>query len=294
MHSFMMFKLLALIALGLMVELVGAASSSVTRTNGTGQGNNLHDRSLNAIYGGDRTTWPLGKIPYCYASIAARAQLKHHIDSAIQIWMTALGGPASAVTAHGLSLTEVVDDQGQPIYCFFNDYQSYEHPGSWHTAIWKHVLAIHLQGGGGARSTLGYFEQGAAGRHALVSGLDAPNIIQITLAHELGHVFGLGHEHQRNDRWMDYMAQAQAANPGPLGFISKDFLIWPAPQGLLTAYDVTSIMHYDSRTAASPDCSSLAPHRCPLLHRNGGYIYKNRVPSAKDVTGIRAMYPWQG
>src|SRR5207244_444519 len=70
-----------------------------------------------------------------------------------------------------------------------------------------------------------------------------------SLLHELGHAFGLIHEHQRADR--DGFVEVHYENLAP-GFFGLDKLVNFMPQnGLVrTPYDFLSVMHY-SRNAGS-------------------------------------------
>lgn len=211
-----MYKLLYLIALCLrLATLVGAGALGVvpwnSTSNGTAEHYHLDGRALSGVLGFKSTTWPDGtvrrcndqdfalsmqdpyekgvltphEIRYCYASVAARTQLKPSVDAAIQLWMNALGGPASAATRHGLSLTEVVDVARNPMYCFYSDYQSYEQPGTWHGGIWKGALAIHVAPPPrGASASCGFRLNGDR-EHNLVTSTANQAGLTSSIAHEV-------------------------------------------------------------------------------------------------------------
>jgi len=117
-----------------------------------------------------------------------------------------------------------------------------------------------------------------------------------TAAHELGHVFGLLHEHQRPDRdsWVGYncrnvvgyrdaVARARAGGytedelcnrPGVAqyyGWGGSEFVKLPATDSeILTPYDFFSIMHYDSRHGADDAIFASDPTNA-LLYPMYGY-----------------------
>jgi hypothetical protein len=95
------------------------------------------------------------EIPYCYANQAARTRNQQSIDVAVEAWISALGGPASAATGHTLSIAEVLNVNG-PMLCYGDDYQDFEHPGTWNPGLDHHTLAIHAVSGEVSTSTVGY------------------------------------------------------------------------------------------------------------------------------------------
>ena len=87
-------------------------------------GNNLEDRVYPSFLPNKFTPWPrreggLQTINYCFIDQHARDQLKGVFDAAVNIWMNALGGPASAQTGHSLEFREHTAN-GQPIFCYLD------------------------------------------------------------------------------------------------------------------------------------------------------------------------------
>jgi len=90
------------------------------------------------------------------------------------------------------------------------------------------------------------------------------------IAHEVGHALGLFHEHQRPDRAAYVtVTSTDAANFG----IPQDGVSY-------LEYDYDSIMHYSPSSELS------------IVGDAGGIVIgQNNHLSARDVAGIRAMYP---
>ena len=129
-----------------------------------------------------------------------------------------------------------------------------------------------------------------------------------TMRHELGHILGLIHEHQRDDR-NNYIYRGvvphdnsitgggYSVTGGCSGENSSQFDIWPHGTDDLTTYDYDSVMHYwdDGRNCYSVfrKCNNSYAN-CPY----GGYsidariIYRNTTAklSPKDIQGIQELY----
>jgi hypothetical protein len=136
------------------------------------------------------------------------------------------------------------------------------------------VSYTHDFGGFQARATVGYNPENRPGRHQII--MSQAHNMDWTAAHEIGHVFGLLHEHQRPDRdffihfdcrnvqgYQQALAQAQAdgytneqlcEQPGVAlryGWLGSEFIKFkPLSADIITPYDINSIMHYDCRFGA--------------------------------------------
>ena len=160
--------------------------------------NNLTSRSFEVLTHGGRKPWPIRNprarprvrtVLYCYANQYSRNELSHDVQSAITLWMNALGGPPSANTRHNLVFQEFTNNAGQPVYCFTN-YQNQV----WNPAVPTDLLAIHWWQNTHAISTVGYEESltGMAyrtNRHTVYLPSRRSNVYPTIFAHEVSKHF---------------------------------------------------------------------------------------------------------
>lgn len=105
-------------------------------------------------------------------------------------------------------------------------------------------------------------------------------------AHELGHVWGLSHEHQRPDR--DNSVQIVTSNINPADYdlnysVVQDvwFLFWKIASSIsVGAFDFSSIMLYDSGKEGHETIWRLQKQR----------LYMNTVVSPNDIATVKNMY----
>ena len=104
------------------------------------------------------------------------------------------------------------------------------------------------------------------------------------LAHELGHIIGLHHEHQRNDR--DHYIEILWSNirgPHKYGKVHTYYTY------ASTRYDLGSIMHY------SPYNSDAVNKSLPVFQLRGNVTYAGKIGqrdclSLRDVEAINTLY----
>ncbi|MDP3178346.1 MAG: M12 family metallopeptidase [Spirochaetaceae bacterium] len=128
-----------------------------------------------------------------------------------------------------------------------------------------------------ARTTVGW-----GPRRSLVfnPAKDDPAWWRADLLHELGHVLGLTHEHQRPDR--DLFVTIPREFLESAGDRIGDYSVaedWPFPEGPFP-YDYDSIMHYGS---------NIDSNRMTRAD-TGGFLASSKVLSKMDIEKIRLLY----
>jgi len=100
------------------------------------------------------------------------------------------------------------------------------------------------------------------GSHALIlrrrMNLHGDCFSRHTLLHELGHAFGMMHEHQRPDRNHAIRILSKNLQKGFLGFASNTN-IDPQQMKLETSYDFESIMHYSRKAFSKNGRDTIVP-----------------------------------
>ncbi|KAF2134724.1 hypothetical protein P153DRAFT_392045 [Dothidotthia symphoricarpi CBS 119687] len=154
--------------------------------------------------GMDPSTPEVTVIHWCYYSqveINAIGLMGNHVAKAWERWHQKIG-QASAESGHTLEF------RLWKKMCTLDPAPGGIHR-TWRLEVPKRTVVVRLarELDGGAQSTTGYIPEAwnnREGRHKLEISpslfYSPPEFIQSILAHELGHIFGLWHEHQREDR----------------------------------------------------------------------------------------------
>lgn len=143
-------------------------------------------------------------------------------------------------------------------------------------------------------------------------GLDRKNYLAIhinhienmwTLTHEMGHILGLSHEHQRPGRDSFITFRSNFADAG-----SGDYKIITTLNPVNNDYDYGSIMHYPIANNRNPDFVNLAPNALPFtyatldlfaenspkhnsnLNPAGGLSVYAGFPSQRDAQAAASLY----
>jgi hypothetical protein len=164
--------------------------------------------------------------------------------------------------------------------------------------MWERAVGNNAAG----RKVVSFVEiaSARAGRHVRVRG-GTPKINQAStgavgdafiaigflnkgsIAHELGHVLGLVHEHQRHDR--DQFVTRSAAVAGNANFRLHS----RAEDTVRTPYDFGSIMHY-GREVILNDQRVVALTPKPQFQAQAVNMGQRNAPSPHDVAAIREIY----
>ncbi|PVI00703.1 hypothetical protein DM02DRAFT_707767 [Periconia macrospinosa] len=268
-------------------------------------------------------------IRYCYATQEVRNEVKCLFDQARDLWGEALGGKASEESGHAIMPTEAKDESMRPLLCYEDAAGTV-----WNRYMPADALVISLVPDEiGDRATIGYYGTSQKGKHTLSISQSRMRKQQVhVIAHEFGHVLGMGHEHQRKDRdehmlfqcdqlrgFWDAYNKASVVDihlKGPAirerlctdpeyaaryGFkrISSYTKIEDS-QSTGFVFDWDSIMLYDSTAGAAGKCFELETW-CPLLKKvinpaTGAAQYVRfqggRKPSVRDAAFIKQTYPY--
>lgn len=110
---------------------------------------------------------------------------------------------------------------------------------------------------------------------------------QATLIHELGHAFGLIHEHQRSDRDLYVSIQKQNVDGKFFGLNTiVNFGIQDAT--LFGNYDFDSIMHYSRKAFSKNGKDTIVPLKAYLQYIDT--MGRVATPSSEDAYAMSSMY----
>jgi len=110
---------------------------------------------------------------------------------------------------------------------------------------------------------------------------------QETLMHEMGHAFGLIHEHQRVDRDEFIEVHTENASRSYFGLNTK-INLGPQAARALTPYDFSSIMHYGRRAFSVNGRDTIVPK--PGYEQFADVIGRASQPSEYDAAAMAALY----
>lgn len=255
-------------------------------------------------------TWPNAEIKYCFQDAATKARLLSDLQMAKEKWYAA--GLPHRFKYTEVSLTELNNNRARVLLITYNNQRRLV------TTPGMKALDPADEGYRGPTMTLSDEED--------VGMLDKA----ANYAHELGHAWGLLHEHQNPAWWggryttagfgeftfncqnlKDYAEVAARLSPGDLAEACEDRNAAAAAKfsgateylpirfgGLGETFgfggdlDMESIMLYPSGAGGLGPASKDNDGRMPvLLKADGSTIPRNLNPSAKDVEGILRLYP---
>lgn len=103
-------------------------------------------------------------VRFCFTTLEAKEKLERDFLRAIDVWMDALGGPASVQTGHNLVFKEVRTPEGEDTVCCSEWDTSQDHnPCTWNPEVENDVLAVYENPSGKVNSaTIGYVSDSEA------------------------------------------------------------------------------------------------------------------------------------
>lgn len=84
-------------------------------------------------------------VRYCFTTLDVKTRFEARFLQAIDLWMTALGGPASPKTGHNLAFREFRTPEGDTALCCLGNLEVSDRSKyfcKWNTAVENDVLAI--------------------------------------------------------------------------------------------------------------------------------------------------------
>jgi hypothetical protein len=194
------------------------------------------------------TRWPRGIVPFRFTTPTLSAEAKALFREACLMWERAVGNNAG----------------GRKVVSFVE--------------ITSASAGRHVRVRGGA-ANINQASTGAVGDAFIAIGF----LNKGSIAHELGHVLGLVHEHQRHDR--DQFVTRGAAVAG-----NANFRLHSAGEDTVrTPYDFGSIMHYGREVMLNGQrVVALTPK--PQFQAQAVNMGQRNAPSAHDVAAIRQIY----
>ncbi|KAF2872078.1 hypothetical protein BDV95DRAFT_618650 [Massariosphaeria phaeospora] len=243
------------------------------------------------------TVWP-GPIHYCFGTPEARRVIEPFLLKAWAIWTEAL------VVQHGLELSEY-PFKAKWRYCYKEQTGS-DKTLTWNPDVKADTLVIRFNDNPDDPpfwTTLGYRPSSLdkdPGRHSMeihpkaISEACDQDSATKTIAHELGHVFGLYHEHQRPDRdlYVAFQCKNLAGYDNAVKLVAEAGGVHTMKQvcndvGLARKYKFWEIA--DFHTIETPPILLNYPEREydteSIMHYHSFYC----VDQSKDMNDIKSM-----